>query len=152
MRWFAAFVLVMACSSGGGGGSGSGGPPGNTAAPPPPPAVAKTPEERVRARIAEMHQACADGKLDALIGMFAYRGDDVARKWKSAMRPDDKHAREAAEEFCQHMRGPAPKMTKFESETESEGTWLVGTVEIDGKSAAFAFLDVGGVLLLGDID
>jgi hypothetical protein len=43
-------------------------------------------------------------------------------------------------------------MTKFETETESEGTWLIGTVDMAGGSASFAFLDVGGVLLLGDID
>jgi hypothetical protein len=154
VRWIAAFILVVACSSGGSGGGGGGSaPPGNTAAPPTPSkSTSQAPEDRVRARISEMHAACAAGQTEAVIGMLAYRGDDEARKWKSAMRPDDEHARDAATELCRHMGSAAPKMTAFESETESEGTWLIGMVEMGGGTAAFAFLDVGGVLLLGDID
>jgi hypothetical protein len=142
MRALVAFVLAMACA---GGGAGSSPPPlANTASPTtssPEPA-----EQRVRARIAEMHAACAEDNTFAVIGMLVVVGGGAPH----AMRADDEAGIPRAAWVCRHMRRGLPTITKFEAVPESSLVWLVARIRIGEQRGDMRFVDVDGVLLFSE--
>ena len=111
-----------------------------------------TADVRVKARVEEMRQACL-GDKDAVISMLVYRGDDEARRWKEPRKASDPDTKRTVDQTCAHLTGAEDlRFGRLESEEESEGLWHVIFVYGAKGQASFAFLEIDGVLLLGDVD
>ncbi len=107
----------------------------------------------MRARVAELFSACEAGNLDGVRAMHVFRADtDPGRRWQAPLRVEDDPDHALARATCAALGTTAPTMTGFASETEREGTWLVGEVTLARGKAFLAFLAIDGVLLLGDVD
>lgn len=129
--------------------------------PEPRPAQRLTPKEGVRKRIEELFCLCEAGDLEKAAGYVVYRGDDPARRWKTACTLGTEEEREVVAEVCQAISGllsesDSYEFEQFETEAESEGTWYVWKVAFrrggEKMDVAFAFLEVEGTYALGDID
>lgn len=108
--------------------------------------------ERVKARVAELRTACL-GDKDAVVGLLLYRGDDLERRWKDRRKPSDPDTKKTVEQTCAHLTGKEDlRYGRMETEEESEGVWNVIFVYGAKGQASFAFLEVNGELLLGDVD
>ena len=90
-----------------------------------------------------------------------YRGEDKSRSWKDFANYKNPDERKGVNEVCERINGTVNRdknfiITKYFTETESEGTWHVLMVTYDKKGvtkkAAFAFLKIGDKFGLGDID
>lgn len=90
-----------------------------------------------------------------------YRGDDKKRAWKDFANYSNATEKEGVNNVCFRINGgvnqdTAYKITKYQTETESEGTWHILTVNYIrkgvSKQAAFAFLKIKNKFGLGDID
>jgi len=115
-------------------------------------ALSKDTEERVKARVQELRTACL-GDKDAVVGLLLYRGDDLERRWKDRRKPSDPDTKKTVEQTCAHLTGKEDlRFGRMESEEESEGVWNVIFVYGAKGQASFAFLEVDGELLLGDVD
>lgn len=118
-------------------------------------------KSKIKTRVLELTDACRAVDKTPAISRFVYRGDDLARKWKSALRPDDPGALAFVTDACKRITAGLsasvrPEFTNFSAEVESEGVWLVWEVRFEGNGTvvreAFAFLEVDGDYLLGDVD
>ena len=115
-------------------------------------ALAKDTEERVKARVQELRAACL-GDRSAVVGMLLYRGDDLERRWKEPRKPSDPDTKRTVDQTCAHLTGEEElRFGRMEAEEESEGVWNVIFVYGAKGQASFAFLEVDGELLLGDVD
>jgi len=87
-----------------------------------------------------------------------YRGDDEVKKWKEAANTDSESDMVWPIETMGKLKKQLTScegqiFSKFFSETESEGTWIVQPLQCTGgKTINFAFLEINGELLLGDVD
>lgn len=90
-----------------------------------------------------------------------YRGDDQKRNWKDFTNYSNTDEKQRVNEVCERINRTANqdssfKITKYITETESEGTWHVLMVTYQRKGAekttAYAFLKIGDRFGLGDID
>ncbi len=109
----------------------------------------------------------ADPKVAAL-GYFykaapyiIYRGDDKNRNWKDFADYSRSAEKMQVDAVCERINRTANQdsaytITKYITETESEGTWhvLLVTYKKKGveKTTAYAFLKIGKKFALGDID
>lgn len=109
----------------------------------------------------------ADPKVAAL-GYFykaapyiIYRGDDKKRNWKDFADYSRADEKKQVDGVCERMNRTANQdsaytITKYITETESEGTWHVLLVSYKKKgvekTTAYAFLKIGKKFGLGDID
>lgn len=109
----------------------------------------------------------ADPKVTAL-GYFykaapyiIYRGDDKKRNWKDFADYSRADEKKQVDAVCEQMNRTANQdsaytITKYITETESEGTWHVLLVSYKKKgvekTTAYAFLKIGKKFGLGDID
>ena len=109
-------------------------------------------EDRVKARVQDMRRACLDDK-SAVVGMLLYRGDDLERRWKEPRKPSDPDTKRTVDQTCAHLTGEEElRFGRMKTEEESEGVWNVIFVYGAKGQASFAFLEVDGELLLGDVD
>ncbi len=109
-------------------------------------------EERVKARVQALRTACL-GDRSAVVGMLLYRGDDLERRWKEPRKPSDPDTKRTVDQTCAHLTGEQElRFGRMEAEEESEGVWNVIFVYGAKGQASFAFLEVDGELLLGDVD
>lgn len=107
----------------------------------------------------ELYVACTSGDLATAATRIVYRGDDETRRWREPVNLEEPAERVEVEGICQRIaemnpgNGPV-RVAEYESETESEGTWHVLTLELaaTGETVVFAFLELEGGLALGDID
>jgi hypothetical protein len=124
-------------------------------------AAPKSKDAQAKAVIQDLFRLVQEKKPADAAALIAYRGrEDKARRWNAPNdygNPDEKRAVDA---ICSRVAGylaaGAPVFERFQSETESEGEWLVwhvafGTGE-GAKKAAFACIKNGAHCLLGDID
>lgn len=90
-----------------------------------------------------------------------YRGDDKKRNWKDFADYSRPAEKKQVDEICERInrttnQDSAYTITKYITETESEGTWhvLLVTYKKKGveKTTAYAFLKIGNNYGLGDID
>jgi hypothetical protein len=93
--------------------------------------------------------------IDAFGKNLAYRGDDPARQWKSAINLSDPAEKQTATAFMMRMHESIQSCTSFEkgelkTERESEGLWIVQPVKCGEKIFSLAFLRINGKLLLAD--
>ena len=115
-----------------------------------------TPQGKAQAAIQQMFELVRAKDRASLAKYLAYRGRDEARKWKDSYdygTPDEKSSVDVRYARIESLLlgGPAT-FDSFESQIQSEGTWLVWKVSFGKKAAAFACLDVGDKILLGDLD
>ncbi len=92
---------------------------------------------------------------------IVYRGEDAKRKWKTAADYSKSEDKTGVDAVCEKINQTVNqdknyKIVQYFTEKESEGTWHVLMVTFIKKSvekkAAFAFLNINGKFLLGDID
>lgn len=92
---------------------------------------------------------------------IVYRGDDKKRAWKDVANYSNVTEKKGVDETCLRInetvnRDTAYTITRYFTETESEGTWHILRVRYTKKGtireAAFAFLKIGNKFVLGDID
>lgn len=90
-----------------------------------------------------------------------YRGDDKKRNWKDFADYSRADEKKQVDGVCERMNRTANQdsaytITKYITETESEGTWHVLLVSYKKKgvekTTAYAFLKIGKKFGLGDID
>ncbi len=96
---------------------------------------------------------------NTLFGNFCvYRGEDLSRKWKDRIDPYNQDEMQYALSWKMRLNKaltncPEFIYEKYLSERESEGVWIVQPLICDnGDKIYFAFLEIKGELLLGDID
>ncbi len=113
-------------------------------------------KRRVVAEITRMFGMVTAKDRAGLAPFIAYRGNDKARKWKDGSNYDAADEKSRVDQVFSKieflMMSGSPTFEEFESETESEGTWLVWHIGFGNKRAAFACLEVDGKIILGDID
>lgn len=131
--------------------------------PEPEPLVASTPtptetdQERAAAALERLVEACRAGEFDAAAACIVDRGPG-APPWSRATDASDPAARRQVEGICGRivgdLRGGAYERLGYEKARQGEGLWHVWQVRYaaTGEEAVFAFLDIDGVMLLGDID
>ena len=125
------------------------------------PVLASTPtetdQERAAAALERLVEACRAGEIDAAAACIVDRGPD-APPWSRATDAGDPAARRQVEGSCGRivgdLRGGAYERLGYEKARQGEGLWHVWQVRYaaTGEEAVFAFLDIDGVMLLGDID
>ncbi len=127
---------------------------------------------KVAARLTELLAICknvdfSDPKTSQL-GLFykaapyiVYQGDDKTRKWKALADYTKADEKEQVDNICLDInqsvnQDPEYRITGFETNKESEGTWYVIHISYKKKdrirNIAFAFLKIGDAYALGDID
>lgn len=99
--------------------------------------------------------------VSSAAGYVVCRIDDPKRKWKDTCNYAVADERKEVDGICYRLHSninqdPNYKIVKYESETESEGKWMVLTIEYTKndvpKKMSVAFLKIKGVLAIGDID
>lgn len=90
-----------------------------------------------------------------------YRGDDKKRAWKDVANYSNEIEKTGVDNICLRINGSvnqdtAYRITAYQTQTESEGTWHVLTVSYRrkevAKQAVFAFFKIRNKFALGDID
>lgn len=118
------------------------------------------PSVMVKNTLERMFTMCELQNDSALAEYVIYRGDDTSRKWKDHCQVN------AADEMRQvislrnrinnYLLPNEYKFVEFTTQTESEGTWYVWELEVKFKyetqKVFFAFLNINGQYVLGDID
>lgn len=106
------------------------------------------------------------GSYSKASGFVVYRGDRIEgnvgkREWKDTTNYSNEDERILVDGICYRLHSnlnadPHYKIVKYQTETESEGTWMVLTVNYTKngvlKKMMVAFLEIKGVLAIGDID
>lgn len=117
--------------------------------------------EAVREALLQLFRHCQGGEIEKAADYVVYRGSDEMGAWKRTCNYADPDERNQVEGVCAAIRdflkeGESPEFLEFETETESEGEWLVWKVRFKKSGGAeeawFAFLRVGDGYALGDID
>lgn len=92
---------------------------------------------------------------------IVYRGEDKKRAWKDFANYSNEAEKKGVDETCIRInqsvnQDSSYKIRKYQTETESEGTWHILIVSYIrkgvAKQAAFAFLKIRNKFGLGDID
>ncbi|MFN8243513.1 MAG: hypothetical protein U0X40_05610 [Ferruginibacter sp.] len=132
----------------------------------------RTDSARIASTLTELARICRSvdfkdpktqeqGSFYKAASYIVYRGEDNKRKWKDFANYRDAAERKAVDEVCLRInatinRDPAFRITGYQTQKESEGTWhaltVSYTVEGESRSLLFAFLYVKGRYALGDID
>lgn len=126
----------------------------------------KNKQETMTSGIATQLKERVDVVLSTLgsedITMFAnfcvYRGDDESRKWNDRVDIYNESEMEHAVIWKNKLNKVLAvcgekSFGEYQSETESEGTWIVQPIHCaDGSTVYLAFLSINNELLLGDID
>jgi hypothetical protein len=117
--------------------------------------------EDVKQALLELFRHCHSGEYEKAAGYIVYRGSDKTSAWKRTCSYADPDEKGQVEEVCSAIKGflqegGNPQFLEFTTETESEGQWLVWKVRFEAAGGPeeifFAFLRLGEVYALGDID
>jgi len=117
--------------------------------------------EAVQEALLQLFRHCQGGEIEKAADYVVYRGSGEKGAWKRTCNYADPDERDQVEDVCAAVmgflhEGSSPEFVEFQTETESEGEWLVWKVRFkapDGAEEAwFAFLRVGEGYALGDID
>ncbi len=113
--------------------------------------------QKVKDRLQQLIQLAKGNDAAQLAPALVFRGEDEARKWKTALDATQPGELKMAEtemkriirvvEGCNDMQ-----FEKIISERESEGQWIVQPVTCGSKKIHFAFLLINEQLLLGDLE
>lgn len=113
-------------------------------------------ERRAREAVDGLMAACAGGDLARVAAGIVDR-DMPSSEWHRAMDVTEPGRREAVESVCRRVngmrRGQDHVLAAYRKERQSEGVWHLCTVRYaSGESEIYAFLEIDGRMLLGDID
>jgi Tfp pilus assembly protein PilX len=101
------------------------------------------------------------GRFSKAAPYIVYRGADKKRAWKDFVNYSNTDEKTETDGICKRVNRTAGQddnyhITKYITEKESEGTWHVLIISYkadnEDKKAAFAFLKIGTLYGLGDID
>ena len=93
--------------------------------------------------------------------MIVYRGEDMSRKWKDIADYNKAEDKKGVDEICYKINSTinqdtAYKIISYQVQKESEGVWNALQIRYlrkgTYKKILFAFLNVKGKWVLGDID
>ncbi len=125
------------------------------------PFTQKSNDEKVQDRIEALFAACQGQDHATAAAAIVYRGNDQARRWKAVTNYDDPDEKQYVDEVCREIRDLLANSDSYDwgeylEETESEGTWHMQAVQfvknLQRQERHFAFLMIGDVFALGDID
>ena len=160
---FALFMLVIGCAGAPApvDGAGAETAPSSTAESEPEPLVAWTPSEtderRAAAALERLVVACREGDVETAGAGIVDRSPG-APPWSRATDASDPALRREVERICARivgeLRGGSYERLGYERARQGEGLWHVWRVRYaaSGEEAVFAFLEIDGAMLLGDID
>jgi hypothetical protein len=111
----------------------------------------------VQDKVEKLISYAKENKVKEFTGSIVYRGEDEARRWKTAMSMNDTAEAQRVKEFIDEVNFyiqncPDRTFGEIRTESESEGTWIIMPVSCSTSIVYFAFLKINGDLLLGDID
>ncbi|MEC7521868.1 MAG: hypothetical protein VYE22_18435 [Myxococcota bacterium] len=162
-RWLAFAALTLGCAGAPaqveGGSASEAEEPAAASEPEPvaPASAAASDEERTARALERLVDACRAGDVEAAAAGIVDRSPG-APPWSRAADASEPAARRAVEGVCARivgaLRGGTYERLGYEMARQGEGLWHVCPVRYaaTGEEAVFAFLEVDGTLLLGDID
>lgn len=115
-------------------------------------------KQKIQSKVMELIGHAKENKTELITQNAVYNGDDEARRWKSALNPSDVTEFEKGQNLLKQINSIMESCTtsatfdQFDYEKESEGVWLVQKMKCGNKNIYFAFLKIGGKLLLGEIN
>ena len=125
------------------------------------PLASKSNDARVQDQIEALFAACQAQDHATAAASIVYRGNDDARRWKAVSNYAAADEKQHVDQVCQEIRTLLTGSDSYDwgeylEETESEGTWHVQAVQfvknLQRQERHFAFLMIGDVFALGDID
>jgi hypothetical protein len=114
--------------------------------------------QKMQDKVKELIGYAQENKTEQLTLNSVYNGDDEARRWKSALNPSEVKEFERGSELIKQINAIMESCTtsatfdSFDYERESEGVWLVQKMKCGNKNIFFAFLQINGKLLLGEVN
>lgn len=118
-------------------------------------------EDAVKKRLQELFDIAKGGDFAAAAGYVVYHGPDKARDWKDVCSYGDENEKRRVDSVCRKIKERLEKhdgfaFTKFRTEKESEGEWLLWEVTFgkgdSTRKAMFACLEIKGNYAVGDVD
>jgi hypothetical protein len=115
-------------------------------------------KDKVQYRVKELIGYAKENKIELVTANAVYSGDDQNRRWKSAMNPSDVKEFEKGSELVKDINSifqrcnTSAVFDQLVYERESEGVWVVQKMKCGNMIINFAFLKIGGKLLLGEVN
>ena len=125
------------------------------------PLTRKSNDAKVQDQIEVLFTACQEQDHATAAAAIVYRGSDQTRRWKAVTNYADADEKRQVDQVCQEIRNLLADSDSYDwgeylEEAESEGTWHVQAVQfvkgLQRQERHFAFLMIGEVFALGDID
>ncbi len=121
----------------------------------------KSNDAKVQDQLEALFTACQAQDYATAAASIAYRGNDEARRWKDVSNYEAEDEKNHVDRICKDIRDLLAGSDSYDwgeylEEAESEGVWHVQAVRfkkgIQRQERHFAFLMIGEVFALGDID
>ncbi len=121
----------------------------------------KSNDAKVQDQLEALFTACQDQDYATAAASIVYRGNDEARRWKDVLHYEVEDEKNDVDRVCKDIRdllagSDSYAWGEYLEEAESEGVWHVQAVRfkkgIQRQERHFAFLMIGEVFALGDID
>lgn len=110
---------------------------------------------RAEEAVGALFAACADRDPTRVMARVAYQGDETARRYRSAWRPDDADALAVAQGLCAVLpRDGLIEVLEVSTRPPTRQTasdWTMTTVQRGATRLFLAFVEVDGALLLGEL-
>ena len=121
----------------------------------------KSNDAKVQDQIEALFTACQAEDYTTAAAAIVYRGDDEIRRWKAVSNYDAEDEKRHVNGVCNDIRDLLAASDSYDwgeylEEAESEGVWHIQAVRfekgVQRQERYFAFLLIGEVFALGDID
>lgn len=121
----------------------------------------KSNDAKIQDQIEALFAACQAQDYATAAAAIVYRGNDEARRWKTVANYEAEDEKNQVEGICKDIRDLLASSDSYDwgeylEEEESEGVWHVQAVRfekgVQRQERYFAFLMIGEVFALGDID
>ena len=121
----------------------------------------KSNDAKVQDQIEILFAACQAQDYPTAAAAIVYQGNDEARRWKTVATYEAEDEKNHVDRICKDIRALLAGSDSFTwgaylEEEESEGVWHVQAVRfekgVQRQERHFAFLLIGEVFALGDID
>ena len=121
----------------------------------------KSNDAKVQDQLEALFTACQAQDYATAAASIVYRGNDEARRWKDVSNYEAEEEKSYVDRVCKEIRDLLAGSDSYDwgeylEEAESEGVWHVQAVRfekgVQRQERHFAFLMIGEVFALGDID
>ena len=121
----------------------------------------KSNDAKVQEQLEMLFTACQNQDYATAAASIVYRGNDEARRWKDVSNYEAEEEKNSVDGICKEIRDLLAGSDSYDwgeylEEEESEGVWHVQAVRfekgVQRQERHFAFLMIGEVFALGDID